>query len=151
MSAWKTMVVVGKINLPTLLLARYYLCRFRFSCLFPSPTLHWITFCLDDKVIFVFFSCYLFSHFQDTFRGRVCECPFVNGVQFEGDGYSSCKGEIWSQLVYLISSLPIGVMNSCCLCCLVCLINCHICATWLFGSWLVTSDCVCVVAAAKNF
>ncbi|KAJ8439609.1 hypothetical protein Cgig2_017176 [Carnegiea gigantea] len=28
---------------------------------------------------------------KDTFRGRVCECPFVNGVQFEGDGYSSCK------------------------------------------------------------
>lgn len=29
---------------------------------------------------------------QDTFRGRVCECPIVNGVQFKGDGYSSCVG-----------------------------------------------------------
>ena len=28
---------------------------------------------------------------KDTFRGRVCECPLVNGVQFRGDGYSSCK------------------------------------------------------------
>ncbi|KAL5988193.1 Vacuolar-sorting receptor 1 [Asimina triloba] len=27
----------------------------------------------------------------DTFRGRVCECPLVNGVQFKGDGYSSCE------------------------------------------------------------
>ena len=29
---------------------------------------------------------------QDTFRGRVCECPLVNGVQFQGDGYTSCDG-----------------------------------------------------------
>ncbi|GAB2292127.1 Vacuolar-sorting receptor 3 [Dionaea muscipula] len=28
---------------------------------------------------------------KDTFRGRVCECPLVNGVQFKGDGYSLCK------------------------------------------------------------
>ncbi|KAK4491149.1 hypothetical protein RD792_001873 [Penstemon davidsonii] len=27
---------------------------------------------------------------KDTFRGRVCECPVVNGVRFHGDGYSSC-------------------------------------------------------------
>ncbi|KAL2465866.1 Vacuolar-sorting receptor 3 [Abeliophyllum distichum] len=27
---------------------------------------------------------------KDTFRGRVCECPLVNGVRFKGDGYSSC-------------------------------------------------------------
>ncbi|KAL3651693.1 Vacuolar-sorting receptor 3 [Castilleja foliolosa] len=27
---------------------------------------------------------------KDTFRGRVCECPVVNGVQFKGDGYTSC-------------------------------------------------------------
>ncbi|XP_051132627.1 vacuolar-sorting receptor 3-like [Andrographis paniculata] len=27
---------------------------------------------------------------KDTFRGRVCECPVVNGVKFKGDGYSSC-------------------------------------------------------------
>ncbi|KAK9756152.1 hypothetical protein RND81_01G077100 [Saponaria officinalis] len=28
---------------------------------------------------------------KDTFRGRVCECPLVNGVQYDGDGYSSCE------------------------------------------------------------
>ncbi|KAJ6388354.1 hypothetical protein OIU77_026853 [Salix suchowensis] len=27
---------------------------------------------------------------KDTFRGRVCECPVVNGFQYEGDGYASC-------------------------------------------------------------
>uniref|UniRef100_A0A5B7B2G3 Putative Vaculolar sorting receptor 3 isoform 1 n=2 Tax=Davidia involucrata TaxID=16924 RepID=A0A5B7B2G3_DAVIN len=27
---------------------------------------------------------------KDTFRGRVCECPMVDGVQFRGDGYSTC-------------------------------------------------------------
>nr|POE92385.1 vacuolar-sorting receptor 6 [Quercus suber] len=29
---------------------------------------------------------------KDTFRGRVCECPIVKGVQYRGDGYTSCKG-----------------------------------------------------------
>ncbi|XP_077253450.1 vacuolar-sorting receptor 6-like [Tasmannia lanceolata] len=28
---------------------------------------------------------------KDTFRGRVCECPVVNGVQYHGDGYKSCQ------------------------------------------------------------
>ncbi|KAL8541583.1 hypothetical protein ACS0TY_002738 [Phlomoides rotata] len=28
---------------------------------------------------------------KDTFRGRVCECPVVNGVQLKGDGYRSCS------------------------------------------------------------
>ncbi|KAM7530326.1 hypothetical protein LguiB_033736 [Lonicera macranthoides] len=28
---------------------------------------------------------------KDTFRGRVCECPFRNGVQYKGDGYTSCE------------------------------------------------------------
>ncbi|KAJ0082519.1 hypothetical protein Patl1_11993 [Pistacia atlantica] len=27
---------------------------------------------------------------KDTFRGRVCECPTVKGVQYRGDGYLSC-------------------------------------------------------------
>ncbi|GFQ00835.1 vacuolar-sorting receptor 6 [Phtheirospermum japonicum] len=27
---------------------------------------------------------------KDTFRGRVCECPTVSGVHYEGDGYTSC-------------------------------------------------------------
>ncbi|OVA06073.1 EGF-like calcium-binding domain [Macleaya cordata] len=28
---------------------------------------------------------------KDTFRGRVCECPFVQGVKFVGDGYTHCE------------------------------------------------------------
>ncbi|XP_016707095.1 vacuolar-sorting receptor 3 isoform X1 [Gossypium hirsutum] len=28
---------------------------------------------------------------RDTFRGRVCECLLVDGVQFKGDGYSHCE------------------------------------------------------------
>ncbi|WOG85493.1 hypothetical protein DCAR_0104682 [Daucus carota subsp. sativus] len=28
---------------------------------------------------------------KDTFRGRVCECPVANGVQYRGDGYKSCE------------------------------------------------------------
>ncbi|XP_078164126.1 vacuolar-sorting receptor 1-like [Carex rostrata] len=28
---------------------------------------------------------------KDTFRGRVCACPVFDGVQFKGDGYSSCR------------------------------------------------------------
>nr|CAD1833091.1 unnamed protein product [Ananas comosus var. bracteatus] len=27
---------------------------------------------------------------KDTFRGRVCECPIVDGVKFSGDGYTHC-------------------------------------------------------------
>ncbi|BBN17312.1 hypothetical protein MPTK1_7g13540 [Marchantia polymorpha subsp. ruderalis] len=27
---------------------------------------------------------------RDTFKGRVCECPYYQGVQFKGDGYQSC-------------------------------------------------------------
>ncbi|GAB2234311.1 hypothetical protein Droror1_Dr00003558 [Drosera rotundifolia] len=28
---------------------------------------------------------------KDTFRGRVCQCPIVQGVQYQGDGYTSCE------------------------------------------------------------
>ncbi|KAJ6803544.1 vacuolar-sorting receptor 1-like [Iris pallida] len=28
---------------------------------------------------------------KDTFRGRVCECPIVQGVKFAGDGYTHCE------------------------------------------------------------
>ncbi|KAH7307495.1 hypothetical protein KP509_22G062400 [Ceratopteris richardii] len=28
---------------------------------------------------------------KDTFRGRICECPVVQGVQFQGDGYTYCE------------------------------------------------------------
>ncbi|XP_074560109.1 vacuolar-sorting receptor 6-like [Curcuma longa] len=27
---------------------------------------------------------------KDTFRGRICQCPVVNNVQFSGNGYDSC-------------------------------------------------------------
>ena len=33
---------------------------------------------------------------QDTFRGRVCQCPLVDGVQFQGDGYTTCEGILYS-------------------------------------------------------
>ncbi|PWA79082.1 VACUOLAR SORTING RECEPTOR 2 [Artemisia annua] len=28
---------------------------------------------------------------RDTFRGRVCQCPIVQGVKFFGDGYTKCE------------------------------------------------------------
>nr|XP_017222908.1 PREDICTED: vacuolar-sorting receptor 1-like [Daucus carota subsp. sativus] len=28
---------------------------------------------------------------KDTFRGRVCQCPIVQGVKFSGDGYTHCE------------------------------------------------------------
>ncbi|GFY82438.1 vacuolar sorting receptor homolog 1 [Actinidia rufa] len=28
---------------------------------------------------------------RDTFRGKVCECPIVQGVKFVGDGYTHCE------------------------------------------------------------
>ncbi|KAK1279509.1 Vacuolar-sorting receptor 7 [Acorus gramineus] len=28
---------------------------------------------------------------KDTYRGKICQCPTVNGVQYHGDGYTSCK------------------------------------------------------------
>ncbi|URD95009.1 vacuolar-sorting receptor [Musa troglodytarum] len=28
---------------------------------------------------------------KDTFRGRLCVCPVVNNVQYQGDGYTSCE------------------------------------------------------------
>ncbi|CAL5434145.1 unnamed protein product [Camellia sinensis] len=34
---------------------------------------------------------------KDTFRGRVCECPLVDGVQFKGDGYSNCQGQFQAE------------------------------------------------------
>jgi hypothetical protein len=31
---------------------------------------------------------------KDTYRGRICQCPVVGGVQYQGDGYTECKGTI---------------------------------------------------------
>lgn len=36
---------------------------------------------------------YIVVKLQDTFRGRVCQCPLVDGVQFQGDGYTTCEGK----------------------------------------------------------
>ncbi|MCI26104.1 vacuolar-sorting receptor 3-like, partial [Trifolium medium] len=38
---------------------------------------------------------------KDTFRGRVCECPLVDGVQFKGDGYTTCEGEMASSFTFM--------------------------------------------------
>ncbi|XP_042022526.1 vacuolar-sorting receptor 1-like [Salvia splendens] len=32
-----------------------------------------------------------FTACRDTFRGRVCHCPVVQGVKFVGDGYTHCE------------------------------------------------------------
>jgi hypothetical protein len=49
---------------------------------------------LSSYYVFMFYD-FVFGvdHFvaQDTFRGRICACPLVEGVQFEGDGYSNCQ------------------------------------------------------------
>ncbi|KVI03219.1 EGF-like calcium-binding [Cynara cardunculus var. scolymus] len=42
---------------------------------------------------------------QDTFRGRVCECPIVEGVKFIGDGYKHCEAS---------AALNCGVNNGGC-------------------------------------
>ncbi|KAK8511048.1 hypothetical protein V6N11_046373 [Hibiscus sabdariffa] len=42
--------------------------------------------CWEDKIANI-------SACRDTFRGRVCECPVVNGVKYSGDGYTHCKSE----------------------------------------------------------
>jgi len=52
--------------------------------------------------------CFWVDHFvaQDTFRGRICVCPLVEGVQFEGDGYSNCQGNNIAQfMTYLPTCL----------------------------------------------
>jgi len=79
MSAWTIMGVAGKIKQPTSQPAGYELklAARRRSLAFD---------------IFRSFRQLLLS-MQDTFRGRVCECPLVDGVQFKGDGYSHCEGE----------------------------------------------------------
>ncbi|XP_059668144.1 vacuolar-sorting receptor 1-like [Cornus florida] len=40
--------------------------------------------CWQDKVANI-------TACRDTFRGRVCECPIVQGVKFLGDGYTHCE------------------------------------------------------------
>lgn len=42
---------------------------------------------------------------QDTFRGRVCECPLVDGVQFKGDGYTTCEGKETSSFLFVLKRI----------------------------------------------
>ncbi|KAG9144261.1 hypothetical protein Leryth_023512 [Lithospermum erythrorhizon] len=42
---------------------------------------------------------------KDTFRGRVCQCPVVQGLQFLGDGYTHCEA---------VGALRCGVNNGGC-------------------------------------
>ncbi|KAM7263589.1 hypothetical protein ACFE04_001272 [Oxalis oulophora] len=42
---------------------------------------------------------------KDTFRGRVCECPVVQGVKFVGNGYTKCEAS---------GSLRCGINNGGC-------------------------------------
>lgn len=78
MSVWLTMAGAGRIRLLTLLHAGYP--NFvKFILIFWIPT------------FFVYLNK---NKLQDTFRGRVCECPVVQGVKFSGDGYTHCQGNL---------------------------------------------------------
>ena len=80
---------VGRIRLPTLQLAGYVTSLKKFSC-FVIIMLHIYVYVLVKGV----------SLFQDTFRGRVCQCPIVQGVKFLGDGYTHCEGKKCSNVCY---------------------------------------------------
>ncbi|RWV83936.1 hypothetical protein GW17_00054395, partial [Ensete ventricosum] len=40
---------------------------------------------------------------HDTFHGRLCECPVVEGVKFVGDGYTHCKASDQPYISFLQS------------------------------------------------
>lgn len=79
------MVGAGRTQLPTLLHAGYSV-----ICLFTDMI---VLFCIfmSNLVLANFPMTYIIM-VQDTFRGKVCECPTVQGVKFVGDGYSHCEG-----------------------------------------------------------
>jgi hypothetical protein len=77
MSVSKETVDAGKTEVLMLLLARYIYIR-SFD--------HYSISVNGGKFIEPFIIC------QDTFRGRVCECPVAKGVQYKGDGYTTCEG-----------------------------------------------------------
>jgi hypothetical protein len=84
MSVWRTMGVAGWTKLIMLLHARYT---------FLPP-------CMLLMLVLSLNSCQvrrsncIYMRMQDTFRGRVCECPIVRGVKFVGDGYTHCEGTL---------------------------------------------------------
>ncbi|KAG1365137.1 vacuolar-sorting receptor 6 [Cocos nucifera] len=45
---------------------------------------------------------------KDTFRGRICKCPTVNGVRYEGDGYTSCQGKNMSRFGWFLMILVLA-------------------------------------------
>ncbi|KAG5562412.1 hypothetical protein RHGRI_005221 [Rhododendron griersonianum] len=49
---------------------------------------------------------------QDTFRGRVCQCPLVSGVQFEGDGYNSCQARNASKFGWFVTFLVLAIVST---------------------------------------
>lgn len=83
MNAWTIMGGAGKIKLPTSLPARFRVNKYIYSHTsgYFCPNV-WIA-------------------FQDTFRGRVCECPVSEGVHFKGDGYNHCEGDFFPILIEL--------------------------------------------------
>lgn len=54
---------------------------------------------------------------QDTFRGRVCECPVVQGVKFSGDGYTHCEGKVTASFPKMVSNYHFNYPNSRNSCC----------------------------------
>jgi len=61
---------------------------------FPFPKLESLDMLYGSHVclLMIDYKLRLYTFIQDTFRGRVCECPVVNGVQYKGDGYTTCEG-----------------------------------------------------------
>lgn len=88
MNVWRTMGVVGWTRLVMLLHARYIF----------FTTMHVADACLILSLNFcpawAKGSNCIYVRMQDTFRGRVCECPIMKGVKFVGDGYTNCEGTL---------------------------------------------------------
>lgn len=76
MSVYKTMEGVGRIRIPTLQLAGCVKIFSQSLICYSKRSINYVLM------------------LQDTFRGRVCQCPIVQGVKFLGDGYTHCEGKI---------------------------------------------------------
>ncbi|XP_022725413.1 vacuolar-sorting receptor 6-like isoform X3 [Durio zibethinus] len=48
---------------------------------------------------------------KDTFRGRVCECPTVKGVQYQGDGYVTCEERNGSRFGWFLTFLVLAAVT----------------------------------------
>jgi hypothetical protein len=63
---------------------------------------------LSNNTVMLIYNSYVLTMLnicQDTFRGRVCECPLVDGVQFKGDGYTTCEGEMALSFTFMHAKL----------------------------------------------